>query len=168
MKLTLSKILLPVAALLLVGGWIVRETGSPVPPPADSASVTPPVTLGPGGATTGPLTRPAGQIPGYSAPPIETATPAEVAALLQAEVERSARSEPPKTFVGIDGKPKTFQYNKTQESAAREEARDIRRKLLMQQLSADPQRFARDNQLTLKEVQWIVDGTSDFPDRLLD
>lgn len=168
MKLTASKIVLPAAALLLVAWWIVREPASPEAEDASRESLALPEPADPDAMTKSATLQPAGQIPGYSAPPIQTATPAEVAALVQAEIDRSARSEPPKTFIGIDGKPKTFQYNTTPEQAAREDARDARRRLLMQQLKADPQRFAHDNQLTLKEVQWIVDGTGDFPDRMLD
>lgn len=165
MKVKLSTVALPVLALLLVAWWFIQGRGS-APEEVASPSATVPVVPSP--VSQAPVARPAGQVPGYTAPPIESFTAAEVAELHRAEVERSAKSEPPKTFVGIDGKTHALEYNSSAKSDARQEARDIRRALLMRQLMADPQRFARDNQLSLKEVQWIVDGTSDFPDRLLD
>ena len=109
---------------------------------------------------------------GYVAPRLEDATPLEIEAMRSAEVERSAGSpEPPASFFGADGKRHPFQYNqssKLSKTTAEEEDREVRRKLLMQQLRADPQKFARDNNLATKEAQWILDGTEDFPDRLLD
>ena len=39
---------------------------------------------------------------------------------------------------------------------------------LARELEADPARFARDHHLSLKQVQWIVDGETDFPDSLLE
>ncbi|OGT59133.1 MAG: hypothetical protein A3E01_20065 [Gammaproteobacteria bacterium RIFCSPHIGHO2_12_FULL_63_22] len=165
MKMKLSSLVLPALALLLAAWWFLQDR--PLAPdgeagPDASVPVATP-TVAPA-----PVARPVGQVPGYTAPPIESLTPAEVAQLHRAEVERSAKSEPPKTFVGIDGKTHAFEYNSSAKSSAKEEAREVRRALLMRQLMADPQRFARENKLTLKEVQWIVDGDSDFPDRLLD
>lgn len=165
MKVKLSTLALPGLALLLVAWWFIQGRGS-APDGATSPSTALPVAASP--IPHAPVARPVGQVPGYTAPPLESLTPAQVAELRRAEVERSAKSEPPKTFVGIDGKTHALEYNGSAKFDARQEARETRRALLMRQLMADPQRFARDNQLSLKEVQWIVDGTSDFPDRLLD
>ena len=38
----------------------------------------------------------------------------------------------------------------------------------MRELEADPARFAREHRLSLKQVQWIADGETDFPDELLE
>jgi hypothetical protein len=164
-KLKLSGVVLPVLALLLVAWWFVQGRASA---PDGSSIGGAPVSAQASLSRPAPAAKPVGQVPGYSAPPIESFTAAEVAELHRAEVERSAKSDPPKTFVGIDGKTHAFEYNTSAQSSAKEDARAVRRALLMRQLMADPQRFARENKLTLKEVQWIVDGDSDFPDRLLD
>ena len=95
-------------------------------------------------------------------------TPAERQALGAAEVERSAAAEPPRTFKGIDGKPKAFRYPDPVASESAERTRQARRDRLMRELEADPARFARDHHLSLKQVQWIVDGETDFPDSLLE
>lgn len=106
---------------------------------------------------------------GYVAPKLEDATPSEIEQLREAEVTRSAESpEPPKSFVGADGNRHPFQYNGSAPSSAVEAARDVGRKLLMQQLRADPVGFALTHKLAAKEVQWILDGSEDFPERLLD
>jgi hypothetical protein len=123
-------------------------------------------TAVPAGTTRTPL--PANRIPGYTAPPIETATPAEIDALVSAEVARSAKSVTPKTYVGIDGKPHQIQYNGAGQSATEELRREDRRKVLMDELKANPAAFARSHDLSMKEVGWILDGSSDFPERLLD
>lgn len=165
MKLSVPKVLFPALALLLVAWWLFgRETTTPLPAVRQDV----PAGVGQGPSNVSLVTHPVGQVPGYTAPPIESMTPGEVAALREAEVERSAKSEPPRTFVGIDGKQHVLQYNGSAKSRAIDDAREVRRTLLMKQLMADPQRFARDNRLTLKEVQWILDGDSDFPDRMLD
>lgn len=103
----------------------------------------------------------------YVPPDIASATPAEVQAMRNAEVERSAASAPVASFKDIDGKTRRFNYASDQEriAAARQQER---RELLMRELQADPAGFAREHQLSLKEVQWIVDGDADFPDRLLE
>lgn len=165
MKVSFPKVFLPALALLLVGWWLFgRSTPTALPAAPEQA----PVAIEPVQPVLAPVTHPTAQVPGYSAPPIESMTPSEVAALRAAEVERSAKSQPPKTFVGIDGKQHVLQYNQTAQSRAIEESREVRRALLMKQMMADPQRFARDNRLSLKEVQWILDGDSDFPDRMLE
>ena len=165
MKVKLSRVVLPALALVLVAWWFVQGRASA---PEAAARQEAGVSAQASTSRPAPAAKPVGQVPGYSAPPIESFTPAEVAELHRAEVERSATSEPPKTFVGIDGQTHAFEYNASAKSSAKEDAREVRRALLIRQLMADPQRFARENKLTLKEVQWIVDGDSDFPDRLLD
>ena len=106
---------------------------------------------------------------GHVAPKLDDATPLEIEQLREAEVARSAKSpEPPKSYLGADGNRHAFQYNGSAQSSAVEDARDVGRKLLMQQLRADPVGFARTHKLAAKEVQWILDGAEDFPERLLD
>lgn len=159
-----------VAAALLAWWWTGRDQADSkaTPETASAKAISPAVSQVP-------LVSPASKaiIPGgFVAPRLEVATPTEIGAMRAAEVERSAGSpEPPGSFTGVDGKRHAFQYNQTSRlspAAVIEEARDVRRKLLMQQLRASPQGFARDHQLAAKQVQWILDGSEDFPDRLLD
>ena len=103
---------------------------------------------------------------GYVPPDLATATPAEIQAIHDAEVRNSAAAEAPKTYKGIDGKPKAFSYNDAR-AEAEEVVRDARRQQLMQELKRDPSAFARKYGMASKEAQWILDGTTDFPDRLL-
>lgn len=160
--------LFPVIASGLLAWWWFADRESEAPEPVQDIALASPVVeprsdriVADGSSTV---------IPGgYVAPKLEDATPLEVEQLREAEVTRSAQSpEPPKSFVGADGKRHPFQYNGSAQSSAIEDARDARRKLLMQQLRADPVGFARTNKLAKKEVQWILDGTEDFPERLLD
>ena len=145
MKVKLSRLVLPVLALLLVAWWFVQGRPSAPVGAAGQPAAVPAATST---LRSAPAAKPAATLPGYSAPPIESFTPAEVAELHRVEIERSAKSEPPKTFVGIDGKTHAFEYNSSTKSAGKQQAREDRRSLLMRQLMADPQRFARDNQLT--------------------
>jgi hypothetical protein len=160
--------LLPAAALALVFAWWLRPTreyaGSQVasvPSPAESG-VSPPAR------------RPAPSaedvvLPGgYVGPDPASLTPAEREALVVAEVAASATAAAPARYTGIDGKPKAFAYPDDASAASAESARADRRASLRRELAADPAAFARRHQLTAKEVQWIVDGETDFPDRLLE
>jgi hypothetical protein len=149
-------------ALFLSGWWLGRE-GRPAAPAAEPPAVISSPTLDSLPRPPPPAAVGNGN---YLPPDIATATPAEVQAMRDAEVERSAASVPKATYKGIDGKTHSFHYDAAQDriAAARQQER---REMLMRELQADPARFAREHQLSLKEVQWIVDGDADFPDRLL-
>jgi hypothetical protein len=95
-------------------------------------------------------------------------TPQERQAYEAQEVERSAAAEPPRAYRGIDGKPRAFRYPDPVSAESAERTRQARREQLMRELEADPARFARDHKLSLKQVQWIADGETDFPDELLE
>lgn len=160
----------PVIATGLLAWWWFADRPSQVPSPVQAEAEA-------AAATTDALrtdriepARAQATIPGgFVAPRLEDVTPLEVEQLRDAEVTRSAQSpEPPKTFVGADGKRQPFLYNGSSQSSAVEDGREDRRKLLMQQLRADPVGFARTHELAEKEVRWILDGTEDFPERLLD
>ena len=105
---------------------------------------------------------------GYVGPDPSSLSPAERDALRDAEVERSAAAPPPATFKDIDGRRKAFRYPDPVAAESAERTRQARREQLMRELEADPARFARTHGLSLKQVQWIVDGETDFPDRLLE
>ena len=158
----------PLVAGGLLAWWWIAESAPEAPEPAPSSMLARPAVQ--------PSTHPvatagsAAIIPGgFVAPMLEDATPLELEQMREAEVARSAQSaEPPKSFVGADGRQHPFQYNGSAQSGATEQAREVRRKLLMQQLRADPVGFAKANSLVAKEVQWILDGSEDFPERLLD
>lgn len=151
--------------------WWWLQSRSPEPEPA----VIPVLEqVAPASAPATVMRSPAGEsarrvIPGgFDLPPADSATPAEIESLREAEVERSAASPlPPRSFTGPDGKPREFAYGGAEERA-REQAQADRRSLLMARLRADPRAFGREHRLSAKEVQWILDGSTDFPDRLLD
>ena len=151
-------------ALVAYGWWRLRPppaaaTPSAVPAPAElPAARVPPATKG------NPLANTPG---GYVGPDPASLSPAERAAMQNAEVERSATATPPTSYRGIDGKPKVFQYPDPAATASAERNRQAIREQLMRELAADPARFAREHHLSLKQVQWIVDGEADFPDELL-
>lgn len=163
MSLARPLLLIAAGAALFLSGWWLGRAG-----PKPAAPATPVVEARPVVVATPSMPVPSAVGAGNYVPPdIANATPAEVQAMRQAEVERSAASAPVASFRGIDGKTHSFRYDAAQDriAAARQQER---RELLMRELQADPARFARDHQLSLKEVQWIVDGDADFPDRLLE
>jgi hypothetical protein len=103
---------------------------------------------------------------GYVPLDLASATPAEIHAIHDAEVRNSAAAPPPASFKGMDGKPKAFKYNDAR-AEAEDAVLDVRRQQLMLELRRDPKAFARKYGLSAKEVQWILDGDTDFPLRLL-
>jgi hypothetical protein len=103
---------------------------------------------------------------GFVPPDLATATQAEVQAIHEAEVRNSAAAPPPASFKDTNGKPKAFKYNDAG-AEAEDAVLDVRRQQLMQELRRDPKAFARKYELAAKEVQWIQDGETDFPVRLL-
>lgn len=158
---------IPVLVLALLAAWWWRQEsaeggGTAVVQAADTAAGTAPVPGSPAAA-------PAPILPGgYVGPDPASLTPAEREAFHDAEVERSAAAPAPKTYKDIDGKQRAFRYPDAAAAESAERMRQARREQLMRELEADPQRFARTHGLSLKQVQWIVDGETDFPDRLLD
>ena len=167
-KSSVLRLLLPASALLLVGVWF-RFASQPPSAPAQLVPDAPVSTAESFAPMAVPSEAPGrvGQVPGYSPPPIESASPAEIVALKQAEADHSAAAVAPATYVGIDGKRHAMQYN-SPDAGAEQAAREERRQLLMAQLMADPQKFAKAHGLALKEVGWILDGKTDFPDRLFE
>jgi hypothetical protein len=162
--------ILPVAALALVLAWWLwpaNERATPARNPATASTSTPASASRTARAPTpgsGDVELPGG----YVGPDPASLTPAEREALVAAEVAVSAAAEPPARYIGIDGKPKAFSYADDAAAARTEAARADRRASLRRELDADPAAFARRHQLSAKEVQWIVDGETDFPDRLIE
>jgi hypothetical protein len=160
----------PLVAAGLLGWWWLQ---SRAPEPAPSEAVVPSAIV----AT--PAAAPARAKPGadservipggFGAPSLETATPVEVESMRRAEAARSvAAPAPPRSYIGADGKKHAFAYEQSAQDNARELALADRRALLMAQLRADPGGFARKHGLSAKEAKWILDGETDFPERLLD
>jgi hypothetical protein len=160
--------LLPAAAVALVLAWWLWPTrghdalqDAPAPAPVE-ASVSPAARVSAPGAEDVVLPG------GYVGPDPASLMPTERQALVAAEVAASAAAEAPAQYTGIDGKPRAFAYPDDASAARAEAARADRRASLRRELAADPAAFARRHRLTAKEVQWIVDGETDFPDRLLE
>ena len=151
-------LLLVFAAGLGLGWWLGRDNASTGAVPARTAAA-------PNGAAAPSLPQAEAAVGDRGLPAL---TPAERQALQAQEVERSSAAEPPRTYKGIDGKPRAFRYPDPVAAESAERTRQARREQLMRQLEADPARFAREHNLSLKQVQWIVDGESDFPDELLE
>lgn len=164
-----SRSMLLVAALLLAGVWAWQRwrphedanTARSPPVPARLSETI-------GGGLVAPPPAPVGRIPGELPPSIESATPAEIAALRQAEVARSAGSAPIASWKGPDGRQHAFAYRTLPADEAQQHAIDARREDLMRELRADPAGFARRNGLSPREAERILDGTIELPDRLLD
>lgn len=157
------------AAGLLGWWWLQSRTLEPAPseaaaaPSAIAESVAPAVRATPGADRERILPG------GFNLPALESATPSEVRSLRQAEAARSAAAlAPPRSYTGVDGKQHALDYERSGEVRNHELALAARRDLLMTQLKADPQGFARTHGLSAKEVQWILEGETDFPERLLD
>lgn len=161
----LSAVLLASAALSLLW-WYLLGSRPSGPGPSDVPRIegSPPGNVATGAPPRAPVAYT--DQTGYRPPDLSTATPAEMQAIHDAEARNSAAAQPPRTYKGMDGKPKAFDYN-DDKAAAEEALREVRRGQLMQELSRDPKAFAIKYKLSLKEVQWIVDGDTDFPDRLL-
>lgn len=86
--------------------------------------------------------------------------------LIEKEIANSAAAEPPKTYLGPDGRPHAFDYSKPGQDLV-EQARQMRRRQLMAELMANPAAFAAAHNLDQKQVRWIADGESDFSEDLL-
>jgi hypothetical protein len=153
-------------AALFVGYWLgQRQATSVAQPqalPAVSSVASPPA---PGSDA---LPKPMARSFPNMAPPIETATPAEVAALRQAEVVHSQASPPVATYTGPDGRQHAFRYQQTPAEEAAQRARADRQAALMSELQADPAAFAKKYGLRAREIERILDGSLPFPPELLD
>lgn len=161
--------LLPLGAAVLVGAWLwgqrvaVTPALEPAASVANSASATTPASA----ATARPAAQ--GRLPGMPMPPpIESASPNEIAALRRAEVVHSQARPPVASYVGADGKQHAFRYEPTQQEAASDRAREEREASLMRELQADPAAFARRYGLKAREIERILDGSAPFPPALLD
>jgi hypothetical protein len=145
---------------LAVWSW---PSASPRRTPGPAITDPAPVRM-PSAAAVGRPTYPGG------VPPVDVAslTPGERKALADREARISAAAAPVAVGKGIDGKPRAFQYPGTQQAVVAERNRQARRERLMVELEADPAHFARAHQLSLDDVRWIVEGETDFPDRLLE
>lgn len=152
-------------AALLVGYWLGQRQAAPsAPAPAPPAPFT---QLGaPASVQTqaAPLAR---TFP-HTVPPIESATPAEIAALRQAEVVNSQARPAVATYKGSDGRQHAFRYEPTPAEAAAQRAREERERELMQELQADPAAFAKKYGLRAREIERILDGTMPFPPAMLE
>ena len=152
------------AALLLAWWW--RGASSPGQPEAPVAE-SPLPDVAPGVPAQPVAAGPVGTLPGIVPPPIESATPAERAAMVDAEVERSAATAPVATYTGEDGRQKKFNYEQdpVQENAQR--AADARRAAVLEEMRADPANFAARHKLRPREVELMLDGSMEVPENLL-
>lgn len=148
-------LLLVFAAGLAVGAWYGRNSAPPTAASPDPALARTPVASVP--AT-----------PASGAPEPPPLTVAERQALQVQEAAHSTAAPPAASYRGIDGKPRAFRYPDPLAAESAERNRQARREQLMRELAADPARFAREHGLSLKQVQWIVDGEADFPDEMLE
>ena len=158
--------LLVAGAALLVGYWLGQRQAAPVAPPPSTSALS--ETSNPSAAGEGGQPRAAHPSFPNMAPPIETATPAEVAAIQQAEVAHSQARPPVATYKGADGKQHAFRYEQTPAEEARDRAREDRQAALMRELEADPAAFAKKYGLRAREIELILDGSMPFPQALLD
>ena len=156
-------------ALLLAAAW-AWQRWRPQVGATTTASLSVPVPVSKTVDGRSIMPRPAllGRIPGDIPPPIESATPAEISALRQAEVLRSAGSAPVASWKGPDGRQHAFAYRASAADEARQHGIDARRDDLMRELRADPTGFARRNGLSPQEAERILDGSIEIPDRLLE
>lgn len=159
---------IPVLVLALLAAWWWRDrsgAGAGIAPASRDAEPAQVDSY----ARPSPPPAPTPALPGgYVGPDPSSLSPAERDALRNAEVERSAAAAAPATYKDIDGRRKAFRYPEPVVAESAERTRQARREQLMRELEADPARFARTHGLSLKQVQWIVDGETDFPDRLLE
>lgn len=155
------------AAALLLAWWLWSPDRRPAPP--GDPTTAPAAAVAPRATPSRPPAPADVTLPGgYVGPDPASLTPAERQALVAAEVAASAAAPPPAQYTGMNGKPKAFAYPDDASAARAEAARGERRASLRRELTADPAAFAHRHQLSAKEVQWILDGETDFPDRLLE
>lgn len=165
----LTRGMLPLAAAALVGVWLWRQPAlvAPDAEPATSFADSTGAIAPASSATARPAAQ--GRLPGMTMPPpIESASPNEIAALRQAEVEHSLVRPPVASYVGPDGKQHAFRYETTQQEAAKDRAREERESELMRELQADPAAFASRYGLKAREIERILDGSMPFPPAMLD
>lgn len=155
-------------AVALVGAWLWRPRAAQVPPAGvhpNTPMPRPDAAAGHPGAQ-----RPAVQVglPGADAPSIAGASPAEIAALRDAESVRSKARPPVASYTGSDGKQHAFRYAPPAVEETQERMRDDRREELMEELRSDPAAFGRRYHLRAREMERILDGSADFPESMLD
>ena len=156
-----------VLALLLAGWWWLGLTpageGEPARTAPVAAEMTPSVPESAAPAPVGPR----GTLPGVVLPPIESATPSEVVALRDAEIERSAAAAPVASYRGADGRRHAFAYQQTPAEDAILRDEDARREQVVARMRANPVTFATSNKLRAREVERMLDGSLEVPGRLL-
>ena len=153
-------------AALLIGYWLGQRQSTPVPQP-QAVPVIPAAASTPVPGAGGKAEPVAPTFPNM-APPVETATPAEVAALRQAEAAHSQARPPVATYKGADGRQHAFRYQQSPAEEAAQRGREEREAALMRELHADPAAFAKKYGLRAREIERILDGTMPFPPALLD
>ena len=165
----LSRGFLLLGAAALVGMWLWRHQTAPAPATgAASAAAVSPSTSSPISASSAPPPV-QGRLPGMPMPPpIESASPSEIAALRQAEVEHSQARPAVASYTGADGRQHAFRYQQTEQEALGERVREEREASLRRELEADPAAFARRYGLRAREIERILDGSAPFPPALLD
>jgi hypothetical protein len=107
-------------------------------------------------------------LPGIVPPPLESSTPAERTAMVDAEVERSAASAPVATYRGEDGRPRAFAYAQGAAQADAQREEDARRAAVLEAMRADPANFAARHGLRARDVERMLDGSLEVPEQLLD
>lgn len=165
----LKRGVLLLAAAAFVGLWIWRQQPTQPPDPGSEKAISASDSAAKHVAAPGAPRYAEVRLPGLPPPaPIESATPAEIAALRQAEALRSQARPAVATYKGIDGRQHAFRYEQTEREAADERVREEREAALMRELEADPAAFARRYGLRAREIELILDGSARFPPALLD
>lgn len=154
--LAISATVVVLAAGAYYSTWPVRPDKS-----AQSAGDSTQGVIDPA-ATTGPV---AGS---YLPPDPSAAKPMDPAALRAAlaherEVSARAEAQPPKTFIGPDGKPHEIVYNQSWILSLTPTEREQYQAELMDQLKKDPEGFARLYNLNPKFVEEVAAGRKPFP-----
>ncbi len=166
----LKRGILPLAAAMLVGVWFWLQRSPPSASATEAPATLDSPALDSASATPVPA-RPSNQFtfPGAPRPPpIESASPAEIAALRQAEVAHSKSRPPVATYKGIDGRQHAFKYELGREEEARQAAREDRQAALMRELEANPAAFSKKYGLQAHAIERILDGSMQFPPELLE
>lgn len=153
-------------AALLVGYWLGHRQAIP---PLEPQTPPTPANLADASAegVSGKPVKVSPTFPNMAAP-IESATPAEIAALRQAEVVNSGARRPVAGYKGPDGRQHAFRYESTPAEAARQRAQEDREAALMRELESDPAAFARKYSLRAREIELILDGSMPLPPALVE
>ena len=165
----LTRGFLLIGAAALVGMWFWRQPTEPARATGSStAAVASASTISPISTSSAPPPV-QGRLPGMPMPPsIDSASPSEIAALRQAEVQHSQARPAVVSYTGADGRQHAFRYQQTEPEALSERVREEREASLRRELEADPAAFARRYGLRAREIERILDGSAPFPPVLLD